>query len=108
MSAGGRRSVVRFALGGLLVAALVGALAPGAHALTLRGSVSEVVDGDTIKVVSRGFETTVRLIGIETPETRHPSTPVQCFGPAASVRLKPAPAERQGGDLGHRSEPGHP
>jgi hypothetical protein len=28
----------------------------------------------------------VRLIGIDTPETRHPSEPVQCFGPAASAR----------------------
>ena len=45
-----------------------------------------MVDGDTIKVESRGFETTVRLIGIDTPETRHPSKPVQCYGPQASAR----------------------
>ena len=30
----------------------------------------------------------MRLIGIDTPETRHPDKPVQCFGPAASARLK--------------------
>ena len=57
-----------------------------AAALTLRGTVSDVVDGDTIKVVARGFETSVRLIGIDTPETRDPSKPVQCHGPEASAR----------------------
>jgi micrococcal nuclease len=86
--AGARRSTIRFALAGLLVVSLVGVLATGANALTLRGTVSDVVDGDTIKVVSRGFETPVRLIGIDTPETRHPSKPVQCFGAAASARAK--------------------
>jgi micrococcal nuclease len=64
------------------------AVAQHAEALTLRGTVSEVVDGDTIKVISRGFETPVRLIGIDTPETRAPGKPVQCFGPAASARTK--------------------
>ena len=54
-------------------------------ATVLDGTVSAVVDGDTIKVVSRGFETPVRLIGIDTPETVHPTKPVQCFGPAASA-----------------------
>lgn len=57
-----------------------------AAALTLRGKVSDVVDGDTIKVTVRGFETPVRLIGIDTPETRDPRKPVQCFGPAAAAR----------------------
>ena len=52
------------------------------------GEVTRVVDGDTVKVRSRGFETTVRLIGIDTPETRDPSQPVQCFGPEASARAK--------------------
>jgi micrococcal nuclease len=46
---------------------------------------SRVVDGDTIKVDVRGFETTMRLIGIDTPETKRPGYPVQCGGPAASA-----------------------
>jgi endonuclease YncB( thermonuclease family) len=54
----------------------------------LRGPVTDVVDGDTIKVLSRGFETTVRLLGIDTPETRRPGGFVQCFGPAASARTR--------------------
>ncbi len=35
-----------------------------------------------------GREETVRLIGIDTPETVHPTKPVQCFGPEASIFTK--------------------
>jgi micrococcal nuclease len=51
--------------------------------------VTRVVDGDTIEV-RRGRIVDVRLIGIDTPETVHPSEPVQCFGPAASRRTSKA------------------
>jgi micrococcal nuclease len=47
--------------------------------------VTEVVDGDTIKVSTIG---TLRLIGIDTPETRDPRKPVQCFGKEASNKAK--------------------
>lgn len=50
---------------------------------------TRVVDGDTIEV-GRGRTVDVRLIGIDTPETVHPSQPVQCFGPAASRRTTKA------------------
>ena len=30
----------------------------------------------------------VRLIGIDTPETKKPNTPVECFGPEATDRIK--------------------
>lgn len=46
--------------------------------------VAEVVDGDTIKIQIAGRTETIRLIGIDTPETVAPGTPVQCFGPQAS------------------------
>jgi micrococcal nuclease len=46
--------------------------------------VARVIDGDTIEVVTRGRTVDVRLIGVDTPETVHPSEPVECFGPAAS------------------------
>lgn len=49
--------------------------------------VERVVDGDTIEVNIAGREETVRLIGIDTPETKKPDTPVECFGPEASARL---------------------
>jgi micrococcal nuclease len=47
-----------------------------------------VVDGDTIDVTVDGREERVRLIGIDTPETVKPDTPVECYGPQASARTK--------------------
>lgn len=46
--------------------------------------VTRVVDGDTIEVELDGEVEDVRLIGVDTPETVKPGTPVQCFGPRAS------------------------
>jgi micrococcal nuclease len=46
--------------------------------------VSRVVDGDTVEVELDGVEEDVRYIGVDTPETVKPDTPVQCFGPQAS------------------------
>jgi micrococcal nuclease len=43
-----------------------------------------VVDGDTIDVAIDGHRERVRLIGIDTPETKKPDTPVQCYGPEAT------------------------
>lgn len=43
-----------------------------------------VADGDTILVDFYGQTETIRLIGVDTPETHHPSKPVQCYGPEAS------------------------
>jgi len=43
------------------------------------------VDGDTIYVSSGEKELKVRLIGVDTPETKHPTKPVECFGPQASA-----------------------
>jgi micrococcal nuclease len=40
-------------------------------------TVTSVVDGDTIKVQFDGGQVvTVRLTGIDTPETKHPTEPV--------------------------------
>mgnify|MGYP001615920286 CR=1 FL=1 len=46
--------------------------------------VLKVVDGDTVKIDYEGKETTVRLIGVDTPETVHPSKPVEAKGIEAS------------------------
>ena len=46
--------------------------------------VTQVVDGDTIKVRLQGREYTLRLIGMDTPETVDPRKSVQCYGPEAS------------------------
>ncbi|MCP4288694.1 MAG: hypothetical protein GY792_30440 [Gammaproteobacteria bacterium] len=47
--------------------------------------VIKVVDGDTIKIeTGTGAEETIRLLGIDTPETVHPTKPIECYGPEAS------------------------
>ncbi len=57
---------------------------PGAGPAEATVPVTRVVDGDTIEVRLDGRAEDVRLIGIDTPETVKPDTPVQCFGPRAS------------------------
>ncbi len=47
--------------------------------------VERVVDGDTIVVEGVG---SVRLIGVDTPETVHPNRPVEFFGKEASTFTK--------------------
>jgi micrococcal nuclease len=60
-----------------------GATAEASRRLT--GRVVRAVDGDTLEVaLDDGATETVRLIGVDTPETVKPDTPVQCFGPQAS------------------------
>jgi micrococcal nuclease len=51
---------------------------------TARAFVVRAVDGDTIEVRIGGRLEDVRYIGVDTPETVKPDTPVQCFGPRAS------------------------
>jgi micrococcal nuclease len=50
--------------------------------------VISVVDGDTIKVSIEGKTESIRLIGIDTPETVNPRSPVQCYGREASSKMK--------------------
>lgn len=47
--------------------------------------VIRVVDGDTVHVRYKGRDTTIRIIGIDTPETVSPSVPDECGGQAASA-----------------------
>jgi len=46
--------------------------------------VVRVVDGDTVVLLVDGKETTVRLIGVDTPETVHPLKPVEAYGKEAA------------------------
>jgi micrococcal nuclease len=52
--------------------------------------VLRVVDGDTLHVLVNGRDVTVRMIGLNTPETVKPNSPIECFGPAASQFAKRA------------------
>ena len=49
------------------------------------GQVVRVVDGDTIHVQVGGTRETVRYIGVDTPESVKPGTPVECFAKRASA-----------------------
>lgn len=49
-------------------------------------TIKKVVDGDTVVLASE--DTKVRILGIDTPETVHPSKPVECWGPEASAWAK--------------------
>ena len=64
-------------------------------------TVVSVTDGDTI-VVRLGDSTTehVRLIGIDTPETKDPRTVVECFGAEAAAETGAA------APTGHIRQPG--
>jgi micrococcal nuclease len=54
------------------------------EARSLSAKVVRVVDGDTISVeLPGGGREYVRYVGIDTPETVKPGTPVQCDGPKA-------------------------
>jgi micrococcal nuclease len=50
--------------------------------------VTRVVDGDTVEVRLGGRAERVRLIGIDTPESVKPATPVECFGKAAAAETR--------------------
>lgn len=50
--------------------------------------IDRVVDGDTVKIYINNKLETVRLIGLDTPETVHPNKKVECFGVEASNKAK--------------------
>ncbi|HZV73182.1 MAG TPA: thermonuclease family protein [Conexibacter sp.] len=74
-----------FVLGDVQVPSWLGG--SGEPALAAGGSAAarleRVIDGDTIVVQVGGREERVRYIGVDTPETVKPNTPVQCFGERA-------------------------
>jgi micrococcal nuclease len=47
--------------------------------------VVKAIDGDTVDVRIGARTDTIRLLGVDTPETHHPTKPVQCFGPEAAA-----------------------
>lgn len=87
-----RRAVVVVVV--VLLSACTAPAAPGATAppvatvLETNATVKRVVDGDTVVVDIDGHSETLRLIGIDTPETVKPNSPIDCFGPEASAFTK--------------------
>ena len=49
--------------------------------------VLRVVDGDTIHINYNGKDEKIRFIGLDTPETKDPRKPIQCFGREATAKM---------------------
>jgi micrococcal nuclease len=80
------RRIVPFVLLLAAVAVLVVQLRHHPRATTLgRAQVVRVVDGDTIRVRLDGRTERVRYIGVDTPESVKPGTPVECFAKRAAA-----------------------
>jgi len=113
-------NILRAVLGAVLIAVVVCSAACGSSPSARPSSdsvgagpvsVSRVVDGDTIVVdLGGGHTDRVRFIGIDTPETKSPSKPVQCFGKAASSHttelLSPGTEVRLERDVDERDQYG--
>lgn len=69
-------------------ALVAGSVAVGAAANEDSGTVVRVVDGDTLVVSINNGDHTIRLLNVDTPETKDPSQPVECLGPQASKYLE--------------------
>jgi micrococcal nuclease len=57
---------------------------PGPEPASAHAFIVRAVDGDTIEARIGGETEDVRYIGVDTPETVKPGTPVQCFGHRAA------------------------
>jgi micrococcal nuclease len=53
--------------------------------LAANAIIDDVIDGDTVDVIIDGRTERIRLIGIDTPETKKRNSPIECFGPEASA-----------------------
>ncbi|WP_084037063.1 thermonuclease family protein [Haloechinothrix halophila] len=61
-----------------------------------KAKVRRIVDGDTLELVATSrqgplpsnSQVDVQLLEIDTPETKHRSKPVQCYGPKATAHVK--------------------
>lgn len=61
----------------------VSGTAAGTEAVVVR-----VIDGDTFEASVNGEDKTIRLLNVDTPETKDPDVPVECLGPEASKNLE--------------------
>ena len=75
--------------GAMFVSGFMG-LITSAQLDPISAHVERVIDGDTIHVRVEGKSRTVRLIGVDTPETVHPTRAVQYFGREAGAFTKAA------------------
>lgn len=62
--------------------------AAGQDAAPNEVTVSRVIDGDTFVAATTEGEKTIRLLNVDTPETKDPNGPVECLGPQATAALE--------------------
>ncbi|MBN3496310.1 thermonuclease family protein [Arthrobacter pascens] len=55
---------------------------------TNEATVSRIIDGDTFVAMTSAGEKTIRLLNVDTPETKDPNAPVECLGPEATAALE--------------------
>ena len=104
------------ALAASALVALVGCRSTGPPSTAAPGPaaggavVERIVDGDTIDVDIGGRDERIRLIGIDTPETKDENSPVECYGPEATalteLLVPPGTAVRLERDLEARDDYG--
>jgi micrococcal nuclease len=75
----------KVAIAAIAVALLALAALAGGERSPEESRVVRVVDGDTVVVRTGSREERVRYIGVDTPESVKPGTPVQCFAKAAAA-----------------------
>ncbi|WP_240378041.1 thermonuclease family protein [Bacillus piscicola] len=74
---------------GVIFIVFVLSLAGCTSEVSKQAIVTEIVDGDTLKVkMADGTAETIRLLLVDTPETVHPNKAVQPYGPEASTFAK--------------------
>jgi micrococcal nuclease len=104
------RRIAPFVLLLIAVVVLVVQLRDHRRATTFgRAQVVRVVDGDTIRVRLGGRTERVRYIGVDTPESVKPGTPVQCYAKraaAANAALVAGRSVRLVGDVEQRDRYG--
>ncbi|MDP9980693.1 micrococcal nuclease [Pseudarthrobacter oxydans] len=61
---------------------------PASNSARDEAVVVRVVDGDTFEASINGEQKTVRLLNVDTPETKDPKAPVECMGPEATKALE--------------------
>lgn len=81
------RHIVAFCAAATLITSCTTRIASDAGGRVI-GTVTRISDGDTIVVSFGGTSERIRLIGVNTPETHHPTKPVECWGPEATLRTE--------------------
>ncbi|WP_285726061.1 thermonuclease family protein [Psychromicrobium xiongbiense] len=82
------RCAGRVIVGALAAALSVGTLASCGSDGSVQAKVVRVIDGDTFEAEFEGATKSVRLLNVDTPETKHPNKIVECQGPEATQFLQ--------------------